>query len=87
MLYSSRTVIQYIKQNKLLFKEKIYDECAAAIDLRQKSADIFSLLERQMQEMRADKTDRSALAAMFTEMAMRLNDEWQFPSPDVERVP
>jgi chromosome segregation ATPase len=52
-------------------------------DLRHKYAEILSLLERQMQEVRTHKTDRSALAALFTEMALRLNDEWQFPHADV----
>jgi DNA repair exonuclease SbcCD ATPase subunit len=78
---------QMASGQRQLHQQLLDQSKSLADDLRLKSADILSLLERQMQEMRADKTDRSALAAMFTEMAMRLNDEWQFPSTDVERVP
>lgn len=52
-------------------------------DLRQKYTEISSTLDRQVQEIRTDKTDRSALAALFTEMAMRLNNEWQLPGTDI----
>lgn len=42
-------------------------------EIRQKYAEILALLEREAQELRTDKPDRSALAAMFAEVAMRLN--------------
>lgn len=51
-------------------------------DLQRKYAEISALLERQMHEVRHDKTDRSALAGLFTEMAMRLNHEWPLPDAD-----
>ncbi len=54
-----------------------------ADDLQQKYAELSALLERQMHEVRHDKTDRSALAGLFTEMAMRLNHEWPLPDTDV----
>ncbi len=44
-------------------------------DIQQKSQEILALLEREAQELRRDKTDRSNLAAMFTELAIRLNAE------------
>lgn len=44
-------------------------------DIRQKYEEILALLQREAQEIRAEKTDRSALAAMFTELAMRLNSK------------
>ncbi len=44
-------------------------------DIQQKSQEILALLEREAQELRRDKTDRSNLAAMFTELAIRLNTE------------
>ena len=37
-------------------------------------------LAKAVQELRSDKTDRSALAALLTEVAMRLNDEFKLPS-------
>ena len=42
-------------------------------EIRQKYAEILALLERESQELRSDKTDRSALATLFAEIAMRLN--------------
>ncbi|KOP24154.1 hypothetical protein AMR41_22535 [Hapalosiphon sp. MRB220] len=42
-------------------------------DIRQKYEEILALLQQESQEIRAEKTDRSTLAAMFTELAIRLN--------------
>ena len=49
-------------------------------DLRNKSEEIWAALSKAVQELRSDKTDRSALAALLTEVAMRLNDEFKLPS-------
>jgi len=44
-------------------------------DIRQKYEEILTLLEREAQELRRDKTDRSSLASLFTELAIRLNSD------------
>ena len=44
-------------------------------DLRERIADVLARLTREANELRSDKTDRSTLAALLTEMAMRLNGE------------
>ncbi|MBE9006539.1 hypothetical protein IQ259_16065 [Fortiea sp. LEGE XX443] len=44
-------------------------------DLQQKYEEILVLLKRETQELHKDKTDRSKLAALFTELAMRLNTD------------
>lgn len=44
-------------------------------DIHQKYAEILALLEREAQELRRDKTDRSSLASLFTELAIRINSE------------
>ncbi|MBE9052920.1 hypothetical protein IQ243_21345 [Nostocales cyanobacterium LEGE 11386] len=44
-------------------------------DIQQKYAEILTLLERETHELRKDKTDRSHLAALFTDLAIRLNAE------------
>jgi hypothetical protein len=49
-------------------------------DLRNKSEEIWAALAKAVQELRNEKTDRSALAALLTEVAMRLNDEFKLPS-------
>ncbi len=49
-------------------------------DIQQKYLEILSMLEQEALELRTDKTDRATLAALFTEMAMRLNHEFTLPS-------
>lgn len=44
--------------------------------IRQKHEEASAALKREAQELRIDKTDRSALSSLFTEMAMRLNHEF-----------
>ena len=44
-------------------------------EIRQRVDDILNRLAREAQELRSDKTDRKALAALLTEMALRLNGE------------
>lgn len=51
-------------------------------DLRQKYSELLAALEREATELRADKTDRSALAALFTEVAMRLNNDFKIPGAE-----
>jgi hypothetical protein len=51
-------------------------------EIRGKQEETLGALDRRFQELRREKTDRAALAALLTEVAMRLNDE--FRMPDVE---
>jgi hypothetical protein len=51
-------------------------------ELRALGEDFVARLSRESQELRGDKADRSALAALFTEMAMRLNDEFRLPGSE-----
>jgi len=48
-------------------------------DLRQKIDEVLARLTQEATELRADKTDRATLAALLTEMAMRLNNELTLP--------
>ena len=48
-------------------------------ELRLKVDNLATTLDREAQALRNDKTDRAALAALFTEMAMRLTDELTLP--------
>ena len=47
--------------------------------LRARHDEISTLLEKRFQELRHGKTDRAALATLFTEVALRLNDQFQIP--------
>jgi DNA repair exonuclease SbcCD ATPase subunit len=42
-------------------------------DIRQRVEEVLGRLAHEAQELRSDKTDRKALAALLTEMAMRLS--------------
>lgn len=57
-------------------REQILNQSKSLQDeIQQKSQEIVALIEREAQELRREKTDRSNLAAMFTELAIRLNAE------------
>ena len=69
---ANRGVRQEILQQSNELSEEIrarHEETAAALELR-------------VGELGASKTDRAALASMFTEVAMRLNDEFRMPGSD-----
>ena len=53
-------------------------------DIRSRVEDVLVRLAHEAQELRSDKTDRKALAALLTEMAMRLSGEVGAPSPGDE---
>jgi hypothetical protein len=53
-------------------------------DIRQRVEDVLVRLAHEAQELRSDKTDRKALAALLTEMAMRLNGEMRALAPGDE---
>lgn len=56
-----------VRQHILDQSKSLYDE------IRQKTNEMLAALEREAQELRHDKTDRATLAALFTELAIRLN--------------
>jgi hypothetical protein len=51
-------------------------------EIRVKNEELASLLDRRVQELRNDKTDRTALANLLTEVAMRLTDEFHVPGAE-----
>jgi hypothetical protein len=64
------------RQQILDLQQRVSDDLAARIQ------DVLSRLSRESAELRADKTDRATLAALLTEMAMRLNNELSIPGMD-----
>jgi DNA anti-recombination protein RmuC len=48
-------------------------------DLKRQADQILERLAREAHELRTDKTDRASLAALLTEMAMRLTDDFRLP--------
>ncbi|MEW6208936.1 MAG: hypothetical protein AB1631_11260 [Acidobacteriota bacterium] len=53
-------------------------------EILQKHKEISASLERDARELRSDKVDRFALAAMFNEVALRLNNNLVIPIPEDE---
>jgi NTP pyrophosphatase (non-canonical NTP hydrolase) len=51
-------------------------------DIRQRVEDVLARLAQEAHELRTDKADRSALAALLTEMAMRLTGELRATTPE-----
>jgi len=64
-------------------RQQLHDQHQGLSDeLRLLADDFGARLLRESQELRGDKADRSALAALFTEMAMRLNGEFRLPGTE-----
>jgi phage gp36-like protein len=74
-----RKLIEFDEQSSVKsreIREQIFNQSKTLHDeIRQKYEDILTLLEREAQEIRHEKTDRSTLAALFTELAIRLNSQ------------
>lgn len=55
-------------------------------EARARHEEIASLLDRRFHELSDGKADRAALAALFNEVALRLNDQFHIPGAE-ERAP
>lgn len=49
-------------------------------EIRQKHDELIARIEREVAGLDHGKTDRSSLAGLFTEVALRLNNEFKIPS-------
>lgn len=56
-----------------------------ADDLRQKIDDVLARLDQESADLRHEKTDRATLAALFTELAVRLTNDLSVPGGDAKR--
>jgi len=65
-----------LRQQNLELSKRLSDE------IRDKAEEIMGVLARETKELRFEKTDRSALASLLTEMALRLNDEFKLPQAE-----
>ncbi len=64
-------------------RQQILDQSKNLADeIRHKYEELSATLNREARELRSDKTDRVALANMFTELAMRLNNEFKLPGDE-----
>jgi DNA anti-recombination protein RmuC len=72
-----------VARNQRDLRQQLHDQQQQLSDeIRQRADEVLARLTREAHELRTDKTDRAALAALLTEMAMRLNDEFRLPAPE-----
>jgi DNA anti-recombination protein RmuC len=70
-------------KNHRELRQQILEQSKSLNDeIRHKYEDLSAALAREASELRTDKTDRAALAALFTEVAMRLNNEFKIPGAE-----
>jgi hypothetical protein len=61
-------------------RQQILDQSKYLVDeMRQRHEELSSTIGRELAEMNHEKTDRASLSALFTEVAMRLNNEFKMP--------
>jgi seryl-tRNA synthetase len=64
-------------------RQQLLDQAKNLTDeIRQKHDDLSASLAREAGDLRHDKTDRAALSNLFTELAMRLNNEFKLPGEE-----
>jgi seryl-tRNA synthetase len=73
---------QTANQNRELREHILAQSKDLAEELRRKHDEISAALSREARELRNDKADRTALANLFTELAMRLNNEFKLPGDE-----
>lgn len=65
-----------LRQQMLDLHQRLSDE------IRQQADEVLARLSQEAAELRNDKADRATLAALLTEMAMRLTNEFKIPGVD-----
>jgi hypothetical protein len=51
-------------------------------EIRARHDELASMLDKRVNELRDGKTDRAALATLFSEVALRLSDQFQIPGAE-----
>ena len=70
---------QTVQNERQLRKDLLQQSQQLTEEIRTKTDALTALLDRRILELRNSKADRSALADLFTEVALRLNNEFQIP--------
>jgi hypothetical protein len=70
-------------QSSRELRQQILDQSKNLSDeIRQKYDDLAATISRESRELRFNKTDRVALSNLFTELALRLNNEFKLPGEE-----
>lgn len=76
-----------LAQDRSAARQELMAETRKLLDeIRQRNESLSTLLETRVHELRHAKTDRSALAALFVELAVRLKDESEEPKERAKPV-
>ncbi len=51
-------------------------------EIRARHDEMAAILDKRVHELRDGKTDRAALASLFSEVALRLSDQFQIPGSE-----
>lgn len=70
---------QLVRSQKDLRQQILDLQKRLADEIREKSEEVLATLARESQELRTEKANRTALASLFTEVAMRLSNEFKLP--------
>jgi hypothetical protein len=73
---------QSSKRQRELRQQMLEQHQRLSDDLRQKVDEVLAALARETGELRSDKADRATLAALLTEMAMRLTNDLHVPGAE-----
>lgn len=73
---------QLAKSQKDLRQQLLDQNKRLSDEIREKTAEVLAALEKEAQELRTEKADRTALASLFTEVAMRLSNEFKLPGTE-----
>lgn len=68
-----------VKTQRDLHEQMLSQSKELSEEIRQRAEGLAAAMERAVKELRNEKTDRQALAALFTEVAMRLNHQFKLP--------
>lgn len=69
-------VDEYANRSQRELREQLFSQSKTLQDaLQQKYEEIIALLEQESKDLRHQKTDRSTLAALLNELAIRLNNQ------------
>lgn len=70
-------------RNQRDLRQQILDQSKNLNDeIRQKYEELSALVDREVADLGNAKTDRASLASLFTEVALRLNNEFKIPGND-----
>lgn len=72
--YSQTIEAQRDLRQQILDQSKNLNE-----EIRRKHDDVSATLDRELAELNHVKTDRASLSALFTELALRLNNDFKIP--------